>query len=317
MARRFVLCGLSACALLCGATLAQAESVDEVSRLLTEKMRAVKSLSAKTHTTAEMSSPGYTDHRTSEGLLELVRKDGKVFLRTESRETSTTEAGGQVSKQEGVSLAIMDGTGYVYSYIEGGDQKTAYKTKSQVDWDANPIEGAKAAYDIELLPDDTIDGAAVYVFKLTPKPGSGAEGSATECFRKDCGYPVKIVHFDAAGKPVMTATYTELKIDQEISPDRFVFNPPEGVEVVDLTQMMCAPATAPAAEEAAPAPESAPQTAPAPAPPQTESGPATSPAEAGSQPAQPPKAAEKVTKTDTKKTPAKKGGKKGKQRPKP
>jgi outer membrane lipoprotein-sorting protein len=294
MSRRFVLCELSACALLWGAALAQAESVDEVSRLITDKMRAVKTLSAKTHTEAETSSPGYTDHRTSDGLLELMRKDGKVFVRRESREVATTTAAGHESKQEGATLAVMDGSGYVYSYIEGGGQKAAYKTKSQMDWDANPIEAAKAAYDIELLPNDVVDGAPVYVFKLTPKPGSGGEGTALEYFRKDCGYPVKIVHFDATGEPLMTATSSDLKINQEISPERFIFSPPEGVEVVDLTQVMACPATAPTTAPASSA--GTPQTAPAQAEPADQAAPAAPAAQSAQ-----PKAAQKAEKAQAKK----------------
>ncbi|HOO15513.1 MAG TPA: hypothetical protein PLU99_00255 [Phycisphaerae bacterium] len=321
MSMRSVLRGLNVCALLVsGAALVRAETVDEVSRMLTEKMRAVTSLSAKTQTVAEMSSPGYSEQRVSKGVLELLRKDGKVFLRNESREVVTSEAAGQTVKQEGMALAIMDGTGYVYSYMESGDQKTAYKKKSQVDWDADPIEGLKALYDIELLPEETIDGAAVCVFKLTPKAGSGGEGSALEYFRKDCGYPVKIVHFDAAGKAVMTATYTDIKLNQEISPERFVFNTPPGVELVDLTEVVVVPpegpaaatASAPAASEAGEG--SVPATQAAAAPEQA------APAEAAGKSPEPRRADEKAKpekKGKAKKGDAKKDGKKGKQKAKP
>jgi hypothetical protein len=219
-----------------------------------------------------------------------------------------------------MALAIMDGTGYVYSYMESGDQKTAYKKKSQVDWDADPIEGLKALYDIELLPEETIDGAAVCVFKLTPKAGSGGEGSALEYFRKDCGYPVKIVHFDAAGKAVMTATYTDIKLNQEISPERFVFNTPPGVELVDLTEVVVVPpegpaaatASAPAASEAGEG--SVPATQAAAAPEQA------APAEAAGKSPEPRRADEKAKpekKGKAKKGDAKKDGKKGKQKAKP
>jgi outer membrane lipoprotein-sorting protein len=316
MARRSALCGLEVFALLFSVTLARAETVDEASKLITEKMKQVKSLSAKVHSEADMSSQGYSEHRTSEGILQLVRKDGQVFLRTESRESATVNAAGQTQKSNGATLAIMDGSGYVYSYIEGDSGKNAYKTKSQVDWNANPLEGAKAAYDIELLPDETIDGAAVYVFKLTPKAGSGGEGSAIQYFRKDCGYPVKIVHFDAAGKPLMTASYTDIKLDEEISPDRFVFTPPEGVEVIDLTEAMAAQASVPASAPAQPetAPAGGPQTAPAEAAPQT--APAA-PAGASTQPSQTSNKAD-AKKSDSKKNGAKKGdSKKSKPKPKP
>jgi outer membrane lipoprotein-sorting protein len=324
MVKGFVLCGLSACTLLCGAVLVRAESVDELSRALTEKMRATKSLSAKIHSEVELRGPASTYHRTSDGTLELLRKDGQVLLRTETHEVASTEARGEAAKQEGSSLTILDGSGYIYSYIQASDQKAAYKAKSQVDWDVNPIEGSRAAYDIELLPDETFDGAAVCVFKLTPKPGTSGEGTVLQYLRRDCGYPVKMVQLDPAGKPQATVTYTDLKVDEEISPERFVFNAPEGVTVVDRTEEMAAtatapatapasaPASAPAAVAATPAPQTAPTAVQAPAPATSRAA----PAEATSQPAEPQKPADQAKKADSKK--AKKGdskknsGKKGK-----
>lgn len=340
MGKRFLLGGLSAGALLWAATLAQAESVDEVSRLITEKARAIKSLAAKTHVEVEKTAPGYADLRNSDGAFQLVRKDGQVLVRNESREVARMQAIGAASKQEGVTLTIIDGSGYVYTYIEAGDQRTAYKTAPQVDWDANPVEIAKAACDVELLPDETFDGAPVYVFKLTPKPGSGGEGCAIQYFRKDCGFPVKIVHLDPASKPLMTVVYTDIKLDQDINPGQFVFTPPEGVTVIDLTQIAPAPASAPASAPGAPEPSAAsassvPQTAPADAAPVAKQ---TTPAEPASQPAasdatnqpappeatsQPAKAAENANKGNTKKSQGKKvdskksEGKKGKQKTKP
>ncbi len=250
MSKRFAMCGLGVFVLAFGAIAARAETVDEVSKAITEAAKKVKSISAKTHSEMEMSSPGYKTRRTGDGRFELLRKDDKVYMRNESKEVASTEAGGQVEKQEGTTLTIMDGE-FLYSYTEMDGQKNAYKMKSDVNWDASPFEGVKETHQIEILPDETIDGAPVYVVKLTPKaPAGGAEGKMMQYFRKDCGYPVKLVSFDAEGKPAMTMTYSDIKLGEDIKPERFLFKAPEGIQVLDLTQMQGgAPTTAPTAEQ--------------------------------------------------------------------
>ncbi len=55
-------------------------------------------------------------------------------------------------------------------------------------------------------------------------------------FEKATGMMVKMVGKDSAGKVMMETLTTDLKVNSSISADRFVFNAPEGVQVIDMTQ---------------------------------------------------------------------------------
>jgi outer membrane lipoprotein-sorting protein len=45
-----------------------------------------------------------------------------------------------------------------------------------------------------------------------------------------------MVTYTPDGKPMNTMTYSDIKINDKISPDRFVFKAPPGVEVQDLSK---------------------------------------------------------------------------------
>jgi len=213
------------------------DTVESVGKAIRENSRKIKSLSATTHSVSEMSGEGYKHKTVVEGRFEMVRKGDKLLTRMESKDSSTTEVGGKPEKREGTSLVISDGE-FTWSYIQSDGEKNVYKTKATADWDRDPFEDFGKTYTLELLPDEKVDGADVYVVRATPKAAGGrpASGKMTLYYRKDCGFTVKIVAFDAAGKPMSTTTYTDLKLDAEISPDRFVFKVPEGVKVTDMTQ---------------------------------------------------------------------------------
>jgi hypothetical protein len=56
-------------------------------------------------------------------------------------------------------------------------------------------------------------------------------------FDKKTGIGLKTVSFDEKDKAVMTSVTTDVKINADIKDDRFVFKAPEGVQVVDMSNM--------------------------------------------------------------------------------
>ncbi len=236
-ARRGIIRFVAVLVVACGVGSAVGDTIESVGKAIRESSRKIKSLSATTHSVSEMSGEGYKHKTVVEGRFEMVRKGDKFFTRIESKDSSTTEVGGKPEKREGTSLVVSDGE-FTWSYIQSGGEKNVYKTKVTADWDRDPFEEFGKTHTLELLPDEKVDGADAYVVRATPKAAGGqpASGKMTLYYRKDCGFTVKIVALDAAGKPMSTTTYTDLKLDAEISPDRFVFKAPEGVKVTDLTQ---------------------------------------------------------------------------------
>lgn len=221
-----------------GGAGASAETIESVEKAINENSKKIKSLTANTRTVAEMESAGYKSKTVSEGRFEMLRQGDKVLTRIESKDSSTVDMNGKVEKTDSKTLVITDGE-FGYSCIETGGQKTAYKMKCPQNWEVNPFEVLRKTNDLELLPEEKIDGVEVYVVKATPKKTSSetVSGKMVQYYRKDNGFPMKIVTFTPTGKPMSTMTYSDLKTDVSVSRDRFVFKAPEGVQVMDMTKM--------------------------------------------------------------------------------
>jgi hypothetical protein len=136
---------------------------------------------------------------------------------------------------------INDGE-FTYGYSVTDGKKMAYKSKTTGDWDQSPFEIWRKEWDLKLLSDESVDGASCYVIEATPKPGSdtaagGASGKMVFQYRKDCGLNVKMVSYDKDGKVTFTSSSTDVKVNPNLSDDRFVFKAPAGVEVQDMTAM--------------------------------------------------------------------------------
>jgi len=108
---------------------------------------------------------------------------------------------------------------------------------------------------VKVLPDEKVDGQECFVLEVTAKSELGVPpgGRQVSYFRKDIGVNVKAVSFDPDGRQLFTTTVTDVKVGVDIKPERFVFKAPEGVEVVDMSQMQpAAAASEPAAAAAKP-----------------------------------------------------------------
>ncbi len=224
--------------LLWGAGQASADTIEQVEKAIVEKSKKIKSGTATMRSVTEMAAEGFKSKSVSEGKFEMLRKDGKVLTRIEMKGTATTEIAGKTDKQESTSLIISDGE-YSYAYTQAAGQKTAYKMKATDEWNEDPFEPLRKMYDLKLLPDEKVDGAEVYVIEAKPNKTSGAPGVGKSIFyyRKDSGFPAKVVTCDEAGKPTTTITYADIKLDADLKADRFVFKAPEGVEVIDMSKM--------------------------------------------------------------------------------
>jgi len=115
---------------------------------------------------------------------------------------------------------------------------------------------------IEYLRSDTVGDTAVHVFEGRPQmAGAGNAGAGMMPAKLQLwigaadGMVRKTIMFNAAGTPMMTQTFTNVRINTEVPDSLFTFTPPAGAQVMDMTegtlnmmrQMQQAPA-APAAE---------------------------------------------------------------------
>jgi outer membrane lipoprotein-sorting protein len=219
---------------------ARAETLASVEKKLSEVSGKVKSLTARQSIVVETESAGFKMSSRGVGTLEYLIQDGKTKWRSEMKSTSVTSVGGEESKMEQSTLAIGDGQ-YAYTLSDVGGQRTAVKMKlTQQELSmANKafFETLAKDHDLELLPDDKVDGKDAFVVLAKSRKKGDAQATTTKYYLlKDSGIVSKTVTADADGKPVSTMTLSDIKLNTAVSADRFVFKAPEGVALTDLTQ---------------------------------------------------------------------------------
>jgi len=88
---------------------------------------------------------------------------------------------------------------------------------------------------------DTIGGEKVYVFKGTPQNMNMdkmpfAISIMEMWIGADNGLAMKMAMFNEEGVEIMTQTYSNIELNIEVDESRFEFTPPEGVQVMDMTE---------------------------------------------------------------------------------
>ena len=210
------------------------ETLDEVSAKIAAASKKIESYSAKSKTVTIMKQEGFSMVSTVEGTTETLHKGDKTLVRVESSSITETTVAGNTTKLESTMTMISDGT-YAYTVSENAGMKTAYKTNVE-DSSTDPFKAWRATSELKVLPDSSVDGHAVWVIEATPKGGPGMQGKTVMSFHKETGQMIKMIAYTPDGKPMTTTTYSDIKINPKISPDRFVFKAPAGVTVKDMTK---------------------------------------------------------------------------------
>ncbi len=95
---------------------------------------------------------------------------------------------------------------------------------------------------ITYIRTDKIDGKDVYIFKGYPRMTAGAENAPFVPdnieigLNADSGMLGKMVMFNKEGKEMMSQTYSNIRLNIDIPDSKFEFTPPEGVQVMDMTE---------------------------------------------------------------------------------
>lgn len=221
------------------AGVARAESVEDVEKKLIEAHSKMKSYTSKTKTTQSFDM-GQGNKMSSDygGTVEWKRDGDKQKFRTEMKGTTTQNMGGTENKMDVSVLMVCDGE-FLYTVSEQMGQKMATKQKPDTAMTGDPkklFEKIHGDNDLKLLPDEKVDGTACYVLEVNPKSKEPSPvAKSVMYFAKDSGINIKNVGKDKDGKDVFTNTSTDVKVNVDVSNDRFVFKAPEGVQVMDMT----------------------------------------------------------------------------------
>ncbi len=223
MSRQIRIVGLTIVAFGCLGWLstASAETVESVEKKITEKWGAVKSISAKVKMEGAMSAMAGT------GTWELEKRGDKIVFRME------LSFGSQMS-----ATTISDGE-FTLSVTDQMGQKMAAKMKLDETQSMSPtaqLAKFRKTHELNVLPDQSVEGHAVYVIEGTPKQPTGYMGRMVSYYAKETGVPIRTTVHDANGNVTSNMTFTDIQINPEIDASRFEFKAPPGVEVVDMTK---------------------------------------------------------------------------------
>lgn len=204
------------------------ETLETVEKKIIAKWSKLKSMSAKM--TMEMKGPAMSGK--SDGTVEYLQQDGLELFRIEMK---MEQAMGD-QKREISASTICDGK-FVYTTSDMMGQKYVMKQKPDA-MQVSPggklmFESLKKNSELKLLPDKKVDGKAAFVIEASPKAAGGQPSKLF--FAQDTGMMLKMVALDPEGNPAMTMSYTDVKLNPKLDPDRFVFKAPEGVQVMDMT----------------------------------------------------------------------------------
>ncbi len=238
MLSRRIRIAASAAILFAPAGAIGADTLESVEKTIVERSRSVSSLQFDMKTVADYSTAQFGFTQTSQGRYEYLKKGDKMLYRIESEDRAVTKTGDTEKTSNVVTTIVFDGK-FLYSLRDTDGKKSATKQKApNSGWFADQayFDTMKRSYDLKLLPDETVDGRPVYVIEARIKAAGAPPISTIMYHDKETGLGIKTVTKNASGKVTSTSTFSNLKINPSISPNRFVFKLPPGVELVDLTQ---------------------------------------------------------------------------------
>ena len=213
--------------------IVRADSFDDVEKKLDAASKSVKSMQMKSSMETKMAQQGFEMTSTTTGMYWHKRDGDKVMMRMEGDSKTVQNIGGMKQETTQKTLMVSDGD-IIYTLSETDGNKMVMKNKAQAD--TQPWSAAKADNEFKVLPDESVDGADCYVFEATPKNKEAGDQSHTTYYcRKDCGFPVKMMAYGPDGQVMTTMTYTDIKLNVDIPADKFEFEPPAGVQVMDMT----------------------------------------------------------------------------------
>lgn len=242
-------------ALFCSG-VARADSLDDIKAQIRDKLGKLKSVQAKMKMTQDMNMGGMQYKTQSTGMYEVQNKGDRSPFHSEMvSKMETTMPGMEPQTRDGKLLSVSDGE-FVWTLHEADHQRMATKTRPTeamgIFGDTRFLDTLEKEHDLKVMKDDKFEGKAVWVIEARPKkPVPMSPIARTEhSFQKETGLWVRAVAYDEKDKVISTTEVTDIKLNQTIPPERFVFKAPEGVQVQDMTQVpverRVPPATQPA-----------------------------------------------------------------------
>ena len=211
-------------------------AVESVKQEILAKWQQVRSFTANVMTHTQESIDGGDMWMDGTGTYECKRKNGDVFIRLDQTITAGRDLGGQKSLRNFRMLTIGD-RDFIYMLTELPGKKQAERHLPKAFEDLylggqTVFDKLRRLYILKRLPDTELDGRSVYAISGDSRE-SGVR--ALYYFDQQTGVVLRIRLEDTSKKLYRTITLTHFEINPGLADERFVFTPPEGVEIVDMT----------------------------------------------------------------------------------
>lgn len=235
---RSALCGMLVLpALVAGAD--DAGALAEAEKVIIERFARVRSCAALISTleTAE-TGDGSTATTEIKRRVEWTRKGDGFLYRSESTARTTRTHGDKSTTEETTATTVSDGA-YVVTIVEQNGEKSAAKRNADVTGTPDiraMLDELSKDQTLKRMPDVKIASDDCYAIQVVPKDRKGSDIAMTMIyFRKDIGLDVRTVVYNKNNKPIYTSATTDIRLNPDLAPDRFVVVLPDGVKLVDLT----------------------------------------------------------------------------------
>ncbi|MCC6360915.1 MAG: outer membrane lipoprotein carrier protein LolA [Phycisphaerales bacterium] len=223
--------GMAAGLLLAGS--AAADELQAAQKKIVDKWNDVKTLTASVSQKNKLKNGGLT----GTGTYEYARHDGKFLYRLKLDKELVANPAGKEMKFAEKTETIHDGEA-TYTLSEAMGRKNA--TKEQAAPEKPEGGDRKTMFEklnkdnvVKLLPEAKVGETECYVMEATPNaPKSRAQVIKTVFyFAKETGMIMQIVGKNSENEDAEVMTFSEIKVNEKIDPDRFKFKAPEGVQV--------------------------------------------------------------------------------------
>lgn len=253
---------------------AAGEDLSAVQKKIGDAWSGTKSISAKVTKKLEQNMPNGNRMRSEgSGTYEMLRDGDKVKFRMEA----TVDTGVKIKDSEkdfkisSTSLVIDDGE-YLYNMQTQMGKPNASREKSDTAKRDPAANERKAMFEtltkeneLKALSDERISGVDCYRIEATARGarGAGLPAKSVFAFAKDTGMLMQVKNFNDKGEDIGHETYSDVKINEKLDPQRFVFKAPDGVTVKDRGAAPAPSAGAPRPPTSAPKPPASAPTTPA------------------------------------------------------
>lgn len=205
------------------------------------EQNAVKydTISARIRMSSEMNTGSAVIQSEANGSYEHRRHADKLLYRVEVKNQIKTKTRTRTIENEQDVLTVCDGQ-FAFTLAEQKGQKpTAVKDLPKASQtllaDRPFFEALVAAFNVTIKPDEQIEGHDVWVLEATPKNPSATQAARSlHYIRKDSAIRVRSSGHDATGRRTQLTSLSDVKLNPPLDAERFLFEAPEGVQVVDM-----------------------------------------------------------------------------------